>query len=465
MTDQREGRLAIGTLLQLAAVFPAAQALTVRSQCKGWIASDTAQSVFTFDPVPIEQIRLSSVAAGRAVAADAGIPAAAESAESVVATSMARAVHRRPGFAFGVAMDTAKIRPYESANNENLEGWYTGEGAVYMYLPTQPGHWTNQYWPTADKYRVPGTTITTKPLALGKSRTTSNTWAGGALLDGNVAIGMPLAYSALMAKKSWFCIGDVIVCLGAGITSTDPDNTIQTTIEQRNIGPDGRTIPIIDGAAALSTPSSTPTTLTPRWVWVPNSCGYVFPAGSTIKAMRNDRTGRWTDMDHRGVYDDTTAYTRRFITLWFDHGLTPTDQTYSYLQMPGATRAATSAMAASPDATVVANTAQVQAVTRGGVTMANLWSAGAPTTAGITVDRPASVVTSRQGGQLAVAVSDPTKALSGSITVTVDGPASSVVSADPGVTVLATSPNVVISVPMSAAAGRTFVARFGLPAS
>jgi hyaluronate lyase len=466
-TDHRIGRLTIATLLQLADALPAAQALTLRSQCKGWIAADSYQPFFDFDPVPIEQVRLSSIVAGRKVLTNASIATAAESTTSIVSPSIARAVHRRPEFAFAVAMDTVKIKPYESANQENLQGWYTGEGAVYMYLPNQLGHWPNEYWPTADKYRIPGTTVTSRELALGKGRTTDNTWAGGALLEGNAAIGMPLVYSILKARKSWFCIGDVIVCLGAGITSTD-SGTIQTTIEQRNIGPNGRTVPIIDGDAALSTPSSTPTTLTPKWAWIPNACGYVFPEGSTIKVMRNDRTGKWTDMDHRGVYDDDTLYSRRFITFWFDHGVQPTDATYAYIQMPGASEEATAAMATSPDVTVVANTDQVQAATRaiggGSVTMANFWSADAPKTAGIKVDKPASVVVSRRGRQLAVAVSDPTQKLTETITVTIDGSFGNVSSTDPGVNVLATSPNIVISVPMTSSAGKTFVARFEVAA-
>jgi hyaluronate lyase len=48
------------------------------------------------------------------------------------------------------------------------------------------------------------------------------------------------------------------------------------------------------------------------------------------------------------------------------------------------------------------------------------------------------------------------------VTVTVDGAATRTVSVDPGVTVLATTPNVKISVPFSGAAGKTFVARFSV---
>ncbi|CAN5361160.1 polysaccharide lyase 8 family protein [soil metagenome] len=462
-TDHRTGRLTISILLMLASVFPAAQALTVRAQCKGWIAADTFQPFFTYDSAPIEQVRLASIVKGRAVIADTNIPAAAESTTTVVATSMARAVHRRPGFAYGIAMDNTAIKPYEAGNNENLQGWYTGEGAVYLYLPNQPGHWPNEYWPTVNRYRIPGTTVDTKTLANGAGRGSSNTWSGGAVLDGNAAIGMGLKFAGqtLTGRKSWFCIEDLIVCLGAGISSTD-GTRIETIVENRNIGPNGATVPLVDGASVLGTPSSTPTTFTPRWAWIPSQCGYVFPAGTSIKAVREDRSGRWTDMDHRGVYDDDTLYSRRFITLWFDHGISPSNATYSYIQLPGATQAQTSAMAVSTDVSVVTNTTDVQAVRRtsDGVTMVNFWSATAPKTAGIQVDNRASVVTTRIDGTLAIAVSDPTQALTGNVTVTIDGAATGTISVDPGVTVLATTPNVKISVPVAGAAGKTFVARF-----
>ncbi|CAG7646179.1 polysaccharide lyase 8 family protein [Actinacidiphila bryophytorum] len=462
-TDHRIGRLTSATLLQLAGVLPAGHAHTLRSQVKGWITADTYQDFFRYDPVPLEQVRVSSIALGRAVVTDTGIPAGSESTTSVVATSMARVVHRRPAFAFAIAMDSTLIKPYESANKENLQGWYTGEGAAYLYLATQPGHWTNGYWPAADKYRVPGVTLDTKTLALGTNRGSTNTWAGGALLDGNVAAGMGLSFAVqtLKGRKSWFCIDDAVICLGAGITSTD-GHTVETVIENRNTGPNGRSDVHVDGSVVLATPSSTPTVFQPQWVYVDNLGGYVFPAGGHVTMVREDRTGRWTDMDHRGVYDDTAAYTRRFVTMWVDHGISPTAGSYRYIQLPAATSAQTAAFAASNDVTVAANTAQVQAVSRSGsgVAMANVWQAGAPKAAGIQVDRTASVVTRRADGKVGVAVSDPTQQLTGTVIVTVDGAVSAVTSADPGVTVLATTPNLRLAVDVGGAAGRTFTARF-----
>jgi hyaluronate lyase len=370
-------------------------------------------------------------------------------------------------------METTTIRPYECANGENLMGWYQGEGAVYLFLPDHLGHWANEWWPTANKCRIPGTTVVQKQPVIGKAIRSSvaNTWAGGAVLDGNAAVGMGLSFASqpLVARKSWFCIDDAVVCLGAGITSTD-GNTIETIIEQRNIGPNGRTVPVVDGSA-FSTVGSTPTSFTPRWAYIPDTSGYLFPvAGTGIRMIREDRTGRWTDMDSRGTYEDGTAYSRRFITFWFDHGVDPQNASYAYIQLPGATQ---SQVAAAADdmagVTIVANTHDVQAVRRGETgadhtTMANFWATPTPpAAAGIQVSQRASVVLTRTGNELSVAVSDPTQRLTGDIVVTLDTAVARRDPTDPGdpeVEVLATSPSVQFSVPVAGSAGRSFVVRF-----
>jgi hyaluronate lyase len=464
--DHRIGRLTTATLLQLAASLPADHARIIRSQAKGWIAADTYQRFFEFDPLPLEQVRLASIVEGRAVLADPRVRASAESSQPVVSTSMARVVHRRPSFAFGIAMDSTRIAPYETENKENLQGWYTGEGTTYLYLPDQPGHWADEYWPTVNRYRLPGVTLDTKALTNGTGRGSTNSWTGGAVLDGHVAAGMGLSFAkqTLRAKKSWFCLEDVVVCMGAGITSTD-GHVIETIVENRNLGPAGKSRITVDGTVVQTTPNGPPTTATPRWVFVDDVGGYVFPAGGEIQVLREDRSGRWTDLDHRGVYDDTTLYTRRFATIWIDHGTNPAGETYQYIQLPAASIAQTRALANSDDIALVANTTTVQAITQvsQGIAMANVWSAGSPRSAGIEVDKTASVITRRRDGVLTIAVSDPTQLETGAVTVSVDGSAKAWLSGDPEVTVVALSPTVKVSVPIEGAAGRTFVARFAAP--
>ncbi len=175
------------------------------------------------------------------------------------------------------------------------------------------------YWPTADKYRIPGVTRDTRTYKLGQSRSSTSTWAGGAALDGRLALGMGLAPSGqtLRASKSWFCADDAIICLGAGITSTD-GHDVETVVENRSIGQNG-TLPLTLDGTDLTTTSSTPQTFTPAWAAVDGVCGYVFPGRGPVTVLREDRWGKWTDMDLRGVYEDDTTYTRRFITLWIDH--------------------------------------------------------------------------------------------------------------------------------------------------
>jgi hyaluronate lyase len=60
---------------------------------------------------------------------------------------------------------------------------------------------------------------------------------------------------------------------------------------------------------------------------------------------------------------------------------------------------------------------------------------------------------------LKVAVSDPTRKLD-TLTVTLDRTASAVIATDPGVQVLATSPQISFSVNLSGHTGDTFVAHF-----
>src|SRR5204863_7151197 len=72
----------------------------------------------------------------------------------------------------------------------------------------------------------------------GQATTTGLPWVGGATLGGLYsAVGFDFqAYGAtLAAKKSWFCLDDCVVALGAGITSTD-GRVIESVVEARNLG-------------------------------------------------------------------------------------------------------------------------------------------------------------------------------------------------------------------------------------
>jgi hyaluronate lyase len=397
------------------------------------------------------------------VLADDSIPIAGELVTTRVATSMARAVHRRPDFAYAIAMNRHAIYSFETANKENVQGWYTGEGAVYVYLPDQVGHWADMYWPTADKYRLPGITRDLRTLPHGVKRYTFNEWAGGAVLDDRAAVGMQLnpKGQTLRGSKSWFCMDDAVICLGAGISSTDGYG-VETVIENRNLGTSGSARLTVDGRAVHSETDAAATRQRVGWAHLDKVGGYVFPERTEVDILREDRSGRWTDMDLRGVYEDPTLYTRRFVTMWIDHGTDPTDARYAYVQLPAASRTATEHFARRGVVDVLANTPAVQAARRRdlGLTMLNVWAPGTPPVGGIAVDRTASVAVSNWRGMLSVAICDPTQLLTGNVTVEVAVPVRQQAGGDERVHAARHRRSVSLTVDMTASAGRSYVARF-----
>lgn len=107
------------------------------------------------------------------------------------------------------------------------------------------GQYSDAFWPTVDPYRLPGVTASRKVLADGAggdwgASLPDVNWVGGSTDGQRAAIGQYLKglQSTLLAKKSWFCLDDSIICLGAGITCTDAA-AVESTVENRNLGPTG----------------------------------------------------------------------------------------------------------------------------------------------------------------------------------------------------------------------------------
>ena len=62
-------------------------------------------------------------------------------------------------FAFGISMYSNKIQNYEFMNKENAKGWYTSDGASYLYNDDL-SHYSDDYWATVDPYKLAGITET-----------------------------------------------------------------------------------------------------------------------------------------------------------------------------------------------------------------------------------------------------------------------------------------------------------------
>ncbi|MEU8033848.1 polysaccharide lyase 8 family protein, partial [Streptomyces sp. NPDC049099] len=406
--DHVRGHPVLGAIVLLGQGASAAENARWRALVKGWMQRDHYSPPLA-DPV----LSLPHLARLKGVQDDGTVTAVAEPTGHRLFPSMARATHRRPGWAAALSMADRRITYYETGNGENLRGWHTGAGMLYWWGDTfGNGQYSDAFWPTVDPYRLPGTTVSRKALAdaaggdWGAAKPDVN-WVGGATDGQWAAVGQHLKglQSTLVAKKSWFFLDDAVVCLGAGITCTD-GTAVETTVENRNLGPTGAAPFTVDGTVQ---PASSPwsATLTgAKWAHIGGHGGYVFPGGATVRALRDARDGSWAALNKGG---SSTVLNRTYLTMYVDHGTDPANASYAYLLLPGATAARTRARAADANwLSVPANTNSRQGVTVPslGFTGVNFWAGGSVGT--LTASDPCCVMISeRQDGTAVIAVSDP----------------------------------------------------------
>ncbi|WP_406361911.1 polysaccharide lyase 8 family protein [Streptomyces sp. NBC_01579] len=457
--DHRDGAAAVAAILLLATGAPAAYADRWRELVKGWLTRNRTTPFAALATLP-------QLALAKAVLNDRNIHSGPRTTGHFVFADMDRVVHRQTRWACALSLSSKRISAYEAGNGENLHGWYTGDGMTYLYDGDDLGQFNDGFWPTVDPYRLPGTTVDTRERTdLGTAAGTStyrptNTVAGGAVLhDRYGAAAMELigpAGTTLRTKKSWFLLDNAVIALGAGISSSD-GRRVETIVENRNLGPEGTQRLLVDGVRQPAEQGWTEEFGHARWAHADGVGGYVFPDPTALHALREERTGTWrainTGADTGGGTDPVT---RRYLTLWVDHGVSPAGAGYSYVLLPGASAAATAVWSHSRPVRIVANDATAQAVEarRQGLTAVNFWGAG--TAAGITASGPASVLVQRRGQELAVAVADPSRTLT-SLTVELPFRVSRVVTADDTVS-LAPGRRSVLTVAVGGSRGHTHTA-------
>ncbi|QKW08672.1 polysaccharide lyase 8 family protein [Streptomyces sp. NA04227] len=405
-SDHVRGHLVIAAIALLARSAPATYNERWQSMIKGWSARARYAPLLT-DPA------LGVAAAARLAEVESG-PArpSQEPVEHRLFAGIDRAVHRRPGWAANVSMASRRITYYENGNGENLRGWHTGSGMLYWWPKNVAnGQYSDAFWPTVDPYRLPGTTTSKKKLADGEGGAWGAArpdvrWTGGTS-DGTYGIsGQHLRglSSTLTARKSWLFLDDAVLCLTAGVRGTDGTG-VDTVVDNRNLGAAGTHRLTVDGKPAPDTLGWSATLKGARWAHLAGHGGYVFPGGADVRALREERTGAWRDINQGG---SDAELTRRYLTLWFDHGTDPAGGACAYLVLPGASTVATAARAADSGwLKLLANTEERQGATVPslGLTAVNFWSAGRLGDLSVTV--PASVLVRVRDGRATVCVAEP----------------------------------------------------------
>jgi hyaluronate lyase len=417
-SDHFHGQQLIAAMAVLAGGASEAERDRWHARIKGWIARDTVTPVLT-----APQFGVADLARLRAIA-DAPVEAAPEPAGHHLYAAMDRAVHRRPAFTAGLAMASDRIAHYECGNGENPRGWHTGAGMLTWWADgSRSDQYTDWFWPTVDWYRLPGTTVSTRRLPdraggeWGEPKPDVR-WVGGATDGEYAAVGQHLKGlgSTLEARKSWYFLADAVVCLGAGITCAD-GVPVETVVDNRNLG-EGGTQALTRGR---------------DWAHLEGHGGWIVPDGG-LRTLREDRTGAWSDINTTST---TERRTRRWQTLWLDHGTDPDGAGYVYVLMPGASRRTVARRAADHGwMSVLANDDRCQAVAVPsiGLTAANFWQPG---TAGpLTATAGASVLVRRRGRTATLCVSEPPRT-GAPLEIVWDHPVRGVVRADESVGIVA----------------------------
>ncbi|MCU6712122.1 DNRLRE domain-containing protein [Paenibacillus sp. J5C_2022] len=302
-TDRSTGIAIARAILDVAQHAPAADQARLKAMVKQWIEDDTEGRIF--DGANIQSIKNLNE-----LIADTAIAARGELVEHKTFYRTDQVVHRRPGYALGLSMYSTRIQNFESFNKENKQGWYINAGATYLYNDDL-GHYSNQYWPTVNSYRIPGTTVDTKTLLVdtkgnGRNHDKASTasWVGGASLPSNYGVaGMEVAdvqEPSLRAKKSWFMFDDEVVALGSDIVSADQANTIETIVENRQIKQDGSNVLLVNGndASSATVTGSVYEASNADWIHLEGNVsgadiGYYFPDSPTVKVLREERSASW----------------------------------------------------------------------------------------------------------------------------------------------------------------------------
>ena len=344
-------------------------------------------------------------------------------AQNFELNNMDRTVHRRQDFTFAIKRSSNRISKYEYMNGENRNPWFQGDGATYLYDDDYK-QYANNYWPTVDQYRLPGTTVEKKNRGYKKGNDDSsfyelglNKWSGGTSLDSYGVSGMTLKnkHDNLEANKSWFMFDNEIVALGSNINTAD-NFDVETTIENKVLNKAGDNDFIVDNKLQSKDLNYKENLKDSKWAYIKGNenkkgTGYYFPDGGNIKALREKRTGKWSDINKSIAKTiDSSVKENNYLTLYFDHGKSPKNQSYSYVILPNKNSKEVEKYAKNPDIIILQNNKDIQAVknTKLNITCGNFFGEKNQLD-GLTVNGKASIILKENNdGTLEIAVSDPT---------------------------------------------------------
>jgi len=319
-------------------------------------------------------------------------------------------VHRTPDYYFSVKMCSERVIGAESCNSENVQGYYMGDGATFLY---QTGEEYRNIFPFWDWKKIPGTTIQqdtdTLPVLTARGYRIKSDFVGGTVgspvyNSQNSIAAMQYDRNGLQARKSWFMFNDMIVCLGAGITSKE-ELPVTTSVNQSFLNGDV----LIKTAAEEKVAGEVEVIKNTNWI-LHNDVGYFFPGGSKTNLSANIEKGSWHWVANR--YPEELLHAKIF-KLWLEHGTNPKNESYEYILVPKATKAKLEELKASFPFKIKngKNKQEVSTIDGSSAGIVFYEPGKSDILGGIEVDKPCIVMISSLMNSFLVRIADPTQKL------------------------------------------------------
>lgn len=235
-------------------------------------------------------------------------------------------LHNRKNYDFSVRTASTRTNKTESGNGENLYGTYMSDGATNIRVN---GNEYTDIFPVWEWDKIPGTTAPAgevrNPADWGTKGT--STFTGG-VSDGLYGVmTFDMNDYGVKARKSWFMFDNEVVCLGAGIESTLPED-INTTINQCHLDGD---VWINTGTTFQKAAKGEFTfERAPQWIWH-DSIAYFFPQESSLKLKMGEQKGNWAKINFNYP---ATEISMPVFNLIINHGKSPLNASYAYIVVP-----------------------------------------------------------------------------------------------------------------------------------
>lgn len=247
-----------------------------------------------------------------------------------------------------ISMHSSRIANFEIINGENVKGWHTGDGMTYIY--TTASNSFVDYWPTVDKYMLPGTTesISTKRIVTVDKKTnqkrtngsrqynnkSTKDFVGGVYSDdkGIVAMDFSSWNDFTTAKKSYVLFNDLMLAMGSNIHSTDGE--IVTTVDNRIVN-DGIKVYVDDNELIDEKDITKDNIVNFYDENTKDNIGYKILDDNVYKVRLKDYSGSFEEI---GNSKNTDLITKKYFQEYVNHGNNPSNASYTYLVMPMYTR-------------------------------------------------------------------------------------------------------------------------------